>query len=149
MHKNIFWICFLSLITGAVGWFTLKTLYLVSFYTLINTSAPVENIQWSVEQLKEDQFVLKAAYTFPLHGQIYAGETLFKNDIYWNPWTAEDSLKVYAQKEWTVWYSKLNPQYSSLQKNFPLKECISAGVLWILLIYFFCLGYYVAKRKDI
>lgn len=148
MHKNFIWLCFLSLITGGVGWITIKALYLVYLYMSLNTEAPAENLQWSVEQLSEDQFVTKANYNFKVKDQPYSGETLFKGDVYWNPSAAEDALKVYAQKDWSVWYSSRNPRYSSLQKNFPFKECISALVLWILLLYFFGLGYYVATRKP-
>lgn len=148
MHKNFVWLCFLSLATGAVGWFTLKALYMVYLYISLNATAPVEDLKWGVEQLSADQFVMKADYTFIAKEKQYSGETLFKDDIYWNPWVAEDALKVYSQKDWTVWYSSGNPQYSSLQKKFPLRECISAGVLWILLFYFLGLGYYVATRKP-
>jgi len=147
MYKNFVWLCFLSLVTGAVGWFTIKALYAAYLYVSLNASAPVENIQWSVEQLNEERFVMKANYNFVFKGQEYSGETLFKNDVYWNFWAAEDSIKVYQQKDWQVWFSSTSPRYSSLQKNFPLKECISAAVLWVILIYFFCLGYYVATRK--
>lgn len=148
MHKNIVWLCFLSLITGAVGWITLKALYLIYLYQSLNASVPAENLQWSVNQLSEDHFVPKASYTFMIDHHSYKGETSFKNDLYWNPGSAEDGLKVYANKEWTVWYSTGNPDYSSLQKNFPFKESISAIVLLILMFYFFGLGYYVAKRKE-
>ncbi len=147
MHKNFLWLFFLSMIMGAVGWFTLKTLYLVYLYMSLNAEVPAENLKWGVEQLSEDQFVLRADYSFFARGKPYTGTTLFKNDIFWNPTVAEDALKVYDQKDWMVWYAKENPQYSSLQKNFPLKECISMGVLWILLLYFFGLGYYAAKKK--
>lgn len=147
MHKNYVWLCFLSLATGAVGWFTLKALYAVYLFVALDVSAPAENLKWKVAQLSEDQFVMKADYTFTRKEQKFSGETLFKNDVYWNPWAAEDALKVYSTKDWTAWYSSGNPQYSSLQKNFPLKECISAGVLWILLLYFFGLGYYVVTRN--
>ncbi len=108
----------------------------------------VENIKWQVEQLNEDRWIIKADYRFKIKNKEYRGETLFKNDLYWNSWAAESALKVYSQKDWMVWYSSSNPQYSSLQKNFPLKECISTGILWIILIYFFGLGYYVATRKN-
>lgn len=148
MHKNFIWLCFLSLVTGAVGWITIKTLYLVYLYMSLNAEAPAENLKWGVAKLSEDQFVMKADYIFNAKDQQYSGTTLFKNDIYWNPWSAEDAIKVYAQKDWTVWYSSKNPQYSSLQKNFPFKECISVIILWVLLLYFFGLGYYVATRKS-
>ena len=128
-------------------WITIKAIYLAYLYSSLNASTSIQEIKWTVEQLHEDRFVLKADYTFTVKDQQFSGETLFTNDVFWNPWTAQDALKVYDQKDWTVWYSGGNPQYSSLQKNFPLKECISAGVLWILMLYFFGLGYYVATRK--
>lgn len=148
MHKNYFWLCFLSLITGAVGWITIKTLYVIYLYLSLDAAAPADKINWSIEQLSEDRFVMKANYSFQVNAQNYSGETIFKNDLYWNPWSAEDALKVYDQKDWTVWYSSKNPAYSSLQKNFPLKESISAFILWLILIYFLGLGYYVVTKKS-
>lgn len=148
MHKNFIWLCFLSLIMGAVGWFTLKTLYAVYLYMSLDAATPVESIKWQVDRLNEDRFAVKAEYMFRVKAQTYQGDTTFKNDIYWNPWTAEDALKVYSQKEWTVWYSSRDPHYSSLQKNFPLKESISAIILWVVFMYFLGLGYYVATRKN-
>lgn len=148
MHKNFVWLGFLSLITGAVGWFTLKTLYTIYLYTLLNVQVPAQDVTWSVEQLSSDQYVLKANYKYETKGEKQSGETLFKNDIFFNPWAAENSINVYASKDWVVWYSSYYPQYSSLQKNFPLKESISAIILWVIMFYFFGLGFYVAKRKH-
>lgn len=147
MHKNFIWLCFLSLIAGGVGWFTIKTLYMVYLYTSLNVAVPPDHLKWKVEQLSEDRFVPRADYSFNVKDKQYLGETLFENDMYWNQWTADEALKVYAQKDWIVWFSDHNPQYSSLQKNFPLKECISVGVLWVLLLYFLGLGYYVGSQK--
>lgn len=147
MHKNFLWICFLSLITGAVGWFTLKTLYAVYLYALLTGETTPESIEWKINQLHEDQFILSADYHFNINQHKYLGQTSFKSDRYWNLWAAEDALKVYSQKEWPVWYAKSNPEISTLQKSFPLKECISVAILWILMFYFFGLGYYVAKTK--
>ena len=146
MHKNYIWLAFLALTTGAVGWYTIKALYLLYLYAALNAQAPADNVLWGVEQIKNEKFVLKARYNFVAKGEKYAGETLFKNDLYWNHWAAEESIKVYEQKDWVVWYASTNPQYSTLQKNFPLKECISSAILWTLLFYFFGLGYYTARK---
>jgi hypothetical protein len=148
MHKNIVWLCFLSLVTGAVGWVTLKTFYLIYLYVSLDAQAPAENMKWVVERLQEDKYVMKADYTFKAKHKEYQGETLFLNDTFRNPWAGEDAMKVYSSKDWAAYYSSFNPQNSSLQRNFPLKESISSGVLWILLLYFAGVGYYVANRKD-
>lgn len=147
MHKNRVWLGFLAMVIGAVGWYTIKTLYVLYLYSTLNASTTVDQIQWSVKQEKEDRFFVQAHYEFDVEKQKYSGETLFFNDVYWNSWAAEDAVKFYQNKEWQVWYSLNNPQHSSLQKNFPLKELISASVLWLLLVYFVGLGYYAAKKK--
>ena len=147
MHKNYVWLCFLSLITGAVGWYILKTLYAIYLYTLLTAQAPIEQISWGVEQIKEDQYVIRANYTFIVKNKEFEGKTLFTNDIHLNPDSAEASIKVYSSENWPVWFSSRDPRNSSLQKNFPLKESVSAGILWAILLYFYGLGYYVAKRK--
>ncbi|BBI18044.1 hypothetical protein [Neochlamydia sp. S13] len=146
MHKNLLWLSFLSLAAGVVGWFTFRALYLTCFYLAFTASAPIENIQWAIEPLSEDRVVVKADYRFTVNNKEYYGKTLFKNDAYRNPWAAEEALKAYKGRKQRVWYSPVHPQYSSLDQSFPFKENIYAIILWILLLYFFRIGWYVAKH---
>ncbi len=147
MHKNLVWLGFLAMVFGAVIWVTIKAIYMFYLYTSLNATVSAENLNWSIEQLSDERFAMKAHYIYEVEERAFNGETVFKNDIYRNPLAAEDALKVYSQKDWTAWYSVRNPQYSSLQKNFPLKEFLSATVLWIIMLYFFGLGYYAAQKR--
>ncbi|MBS4171191.1 hypothetical protein [Neochlamydia sp. AcF95] len=145
MHKNLLWLSFLSLAAGVVGWFTFRALYLTYFYLAFTASAPVENIQWAIVPLSEDRLVVKADYRFVVNDKEYHGKTLFKNDVFRNPWAAEEALKTYKGREQRAWYSPLDPQYSSLDQSFPFKENIYAVILWILLLYFIWIGRSVAR----
>ena len=148
MHKNMVWIGFLALTAGFVGWITLKTLFLIYTYASLDSETKPEQTKWSVQELKEDRYFIKGSYSYKVDDEVLEGETVFKDDSFRNRYSAEESIKVYQNKDWQVYYFSLKPTISSLQKKFPLKESISSGVLWIILMYFVFLGIYAAKKQN-
>lgn len=147
MHKNPIWLCFLTLVLLMTLVYTGKMTTIFYHYLQLSSETEVAAIAWSVKTEAEDEFVPQAKYTFAANGQFYSGSTLFHDDAVNNPMGAEESLKALTGKDHRVWYSPKNPQMSSLQKNFPLKESVYTAILWGLLIYFFWLGVYVAKLQ--
>jgi hypothetical protein len=79
---------------------------------------------------------------------MYSGASVLTDEPFRNRWGAQEAITQYAAKEWRVWFDHKDPDYSSLQKKFPLKECVSAIFLWGLLLYFLWLGFYVAKFNS-
>lgn len=148
MHKNPVWLFFLAIILLITGFYTYKAG--IKLYRHLNLSSETEvaATAWSIKTEGEDKFVPLGKYTFEVRGKFYNGETLFYDETTHNPWAAEESLKPLAAKIHRVWYAPKDPSNSSLQKNFPLKECIYAGALWALTIYFLGLGAYVAKMEP-
>lgn len=145
LHKNKVWLCFLSIIFLITCAYTGKTLYKLYDYMSLSSLTHSKSIEWSVNAETEDLYLPAARYAFEAKGKVYEGEMLFSQEAYRNPWAAEESLKNLAATYHSVWFSPSDPAHSSLQKKFPLKESIYAGVLWALSVYFFWLGAYVAK----
>ena len=148
MHKNSAWLCFLAFIFVITFTYTGKTLIQSYHYLQLSSETEASATAWSIHKEADDEFIPLAKYTFQVRDNFYDGETLLIEETTNNPWAAEESLKPLAAKKHHVWYSPKDPAISSLQKKFPLKECIYAGILWAISIYFFWLGVYVAKLQK-
>jgi hypothetical protein len=151
MHSNRYWLILLTCLAAAVCWKSGEALYrLFSYYRLTaHTQGRVTG--WSVVPLSEEFYLLQAHYRFRVGEKEFEGDNRFQDDPYLNAWSAEKDIKKKELTEVQVWYSSRNPLISTLQKKFPLKECLSASALWILFLYFIWLGYYVGdhtKKSD-
>lgn len=148
MHKNLVWQAFLFVIFAATLWYTISALYSYYSYSHLNSQTSPSTINWEVVEKSEENYFLKTSYSFNYKGNLYRGSTTWSQDTYRNQWAAEQGLKESSSQQWKVWFDNLDPHHSSLQKNFPLKECISAAFLWGLSLYFLWIGFYVAKFKN-
>lgn len=148
MHRNPVWISFLILILCIVGWFTFQAGWKVFQYKQLDAVVTASNIDWQAKELGTDIFALEGRYTYQVNETPYSGVTVFKDDLFRNAWAAEQVIPIYSKEETQVWFSRTNPQHSSLQKKFPLKECITAAFLAGLLGYFLWLGFYVGRYRT-
>jgi len=149
MHKNIFWQAFLAILFCAnIGYSGMALYHYYSYQRLTNQTFVISSMNWNVIQHAEDDFTLEAKYKFPIHEKTYEGTTAWPKEHYLNQWAAEERTKHTPSGKWKVWYDQSNPNHSSLEKQFPYKESISAAILWALFLYFLWLGYYVTKYKT-
>lgn len=146
MHKNKIWIAFLITVAMAVLWFSASAAQLLYGYYSLTEEVPVEQVEWAVKRVYDDRHLIEGSYAFQVEGVEYEGKTLFSEPIYRNAWAAEQGLKELAAKKWVVFYIPKDPKISTINKEFPLKEALSAGVLWGVMLYFVGLGYYVGRR---
>lgn len=147
MHSNRYWLIFLAFLVIPVGWKSGEALYRLYGYYRLTGRTEGKVTQWSVEKKSDERYVLKAHYHFLIGSKEFESEDQFLNDSYLNAWAAEQAIKQKTETT-PVWYSARNPLVSSLQKKFPIKECLSAVVLWVLLLYFIGLGYYVGSHGS-
>ena len=148
MHKNIFWQAFLVIVFASTLWYSGIALYDYYSYSQLKVQTSPSNIEWSIEEVKDEYFVAKGNYHFNFKGNSYTGTSALTDDAYRNRWAAEQGLKELSTLKPKIWFDPQNPQHSSLQKKFPLKECISAIFLWGLTFYFLWLGFYVSRFKS-
>ncbi len=150
-HRNPIWLIFLTLLVAITLGYTGKALYRWYGYAILDASTTATAVEWSVKELSDDEFVPFGKYTYHVNGMEYKGEGALSKELYRNEWAVQEDLPKLAKKSWKVWYRASYPDQSALQKNFPFKECLSAGVLIALSLYFLGLGYYVfrLKTKDV
>lgn len=146
MHKNTIWLAWLAVISLITLWYAGSATLALWRHLHFTASTIPKAIHWSVKEIKADDFSPLATYTFTLGEQDYHGQTVVKGEIYRNSWGLEEDLVKYENKEWKVWYDPTAPYHSTLQKQFPTKECATALLLFILWAYFVGLGTYVARQ---
>ncbi len=147
MHKNPIWLLFLGIMAIGILFYSGRTAYHVWQYARLDKQIEAEKINWSVIPINEEKFIPQAAYKFSVNAKEYEGQSRW-NQSYLNAWTAQDAIKKLIQSPPLVWYDASNPEASSLQKIFPLKENLYTLMLWLLGLYFAGLGYYVQKKTG-
>ena len=148
MHKNFVWQAFLFVILAATLWYSAIALYSYYSHSHLEVQTPVSSMAWEIEEKSDESYLVKGIYHFEFKGNSYPGSTTMTDMIYRNQWAAEQAIKELSDKNWKVWFDPQDPGHSSLQKNFPYKECITAIFLWGLFFYFLWLGFYVARFKT-
>lgn len=143
MNQNVYWKALLTVIGMGTLWFTYLAISLWYGYISLDTAIMPKNIEWTVKPISEEVFYIQAEYHFQWKGNDFSGTSQLEDHSFRNSWAAEKAIDAYKKLSWPVWFSSSHPKYSSLQKNFPLKECLSALVLWGLVIYFIGLQHYV------
>lgn len=148
MHKNYVWQAFLIVVFAATLWYTIVAIYSYYSYSYLKATTNPTKIDWEIVQESDEDYLTKALYHYDFKDKSYVGSTIFKHTPYRNHWAAEQAIKEFSSRQWTIWFDPFNPHKSSLEKNFPFKEVISAIFLWGLVLYFLWLGFYVAKFKS-
>ncbi len=148
MHSNALYRAFLLAVLLITFWYTGVAIYRYYHYTQLKSRVHLTSSEWKVHEKAEDEFYLETHYAFTDGLKQYEGEASWPQEFYRNSWAAEKDIPYFKNKYAMVWYNPHNPHISSLQKRFPLKEALSAIVLWGLLVYFLWLGFYVTKFKN-
>lgn len=146
MHRNPFWIAFLSLIgLCAMGYTLYAGMQLYHYIRLADRLIP-QQVEWSIAKLGEDAFAPEARYQFSLEGKTYQGQTIW-HTRYLNAWAANEAAEKLKQHTLPVWFDASSPQVSTMDRHFPLKATLYLIMLWGLLLYFIGLGRYVMRFK--
>jgi len=148
MHKNLLWQAFLVLVLVITLAYTGVAAYRYYNYARLKRATLPTTLKWQIRERSSDEYLVEGDYTFSVNNKNYSGATLRSQDPYLNPYAAERGIDMLSSQSWKIWFDPSNPEYSSLQKNFPLKEVISAICLWALLFYFLWLGFYVTRFKS-
>lgn len=151
MFKHLIWKILICCVAIVTLWFTVSSFYKVYLFLRLDAHTQAKSVQWTTKELNEvmdDRYLIKGNYSFDVEGKTYSGETVLYGPIFRNMQSAERGINDYASKAWDIYYNSNNPEYSSLQKNFPTKECLSTLLLWGLLIYFIGFTRYVQKLEN-
>lgn len=111
-------------------------------YFPLRAQAQAQVVRWEVLE-EDDQFSLKADYTFRAQEKNWQGSAVLGGPPYLNEIAALSALKVKAKQPWSAWYNPKNPSFSALEKSFPAGLLVRTLIVYGVLIYFFYL-----KRKS-
>lgn len=145
MSRNPFWILFITFVILGVLGYTTHTFIKIWQYMRLDQQTETQYTQWSIRPVSDESFIPFATYSFHIYDKTYQGQTLWQKS-YLNQWSAREAIDRLEKNPPLVWFDSSNPEISSLQKLFPLKESLYSLLLWILGIYFLGLGYYVNRR---
>ncbi len=148
MHKNRLWLVFLGIIGICTLWYSVSGILAVQHYRAMSATTPLVDSQWSVEEMPGDVFVPLVGYHYKIGGRIYTGETLLYDEGSRNPSATEDNIQSLRKLSWVAFYDPRQPQRSTLQKSFPIKECLSAVVLLGVFTYLVWLGYSIGAGRS-
>jgi len=148
MVKNIWKIIFI-VSAGVSLWMLgglLKDLY--SYYRL-DKFANAEITIWKVKETNKEEFILKAYFSYEVHGHVYNKSQKFLKPLFPNALAAKSSLKDLNSKSWKVWFNKKNPAKSSLQRNFPFKRMLHTLLAYGVFLYFIWLKTFIVSRSSV
>ncbi len=145
MHKNIYWLFFLAVLGLCVLYYTMAAYSKIYNYTRLKASAPAKTVQGKLQVLSADEDAVWLTYDFTAGKVVAKGKQ--EIGVLPNTPAAERAMEDYLKKDWIVWYDPADLTFSSLKKEFPLKELISALLLWGIYLYFVGVGIYVKLRR--
>lgn len=146
MHRNPLWLALLSLVLLVTLFFIFKAA--TSYIAYSSLSKQTEGTIEKVEIVpRGGNYVVWVTFSFLAEGEkITASASPYKP--FYNRFSAEKKASELSQEKITVWYHPKKPLESSLQKNFPTKQVVSAVVLVLITLYFFTLGRYVGSKRP-
>lgn len=139
MTRNLhrIWVTLLIVSGGIAMWFSGEAVAKLWKYSRLDSRAPASVLNWEVRDLPSARFAVAAAYSFEIKGFSYEGETVFEYPQFLNRYAAENCLKLLEAQRWQAWYRGDSPSLSSLEKEFPQKQCLQALLTVGVFAYFF------------
>lgn len=140
-----FWVVLLALSGGIALWFSAIALSGLWNFTRMNEHSIASVSNWEVLDLPSSRFAIAADYRYEVKGKAYNGKTIFENPRFLNRFAAENYVKMMDAQTWKVWYRKGRPSFSSLEKEFPQKQCLQALLTVGVFAYFYFARSMVSK----
>ena len=98
-------------------------------YSRLKAQTPAQITAWRVVPKGSSAFAIEATYTFEIEGKTFQGKTFFAKPYHLNLSSAERQIKLFSERNWSVWYSPKNPKVSALERVFPMKKIVYAIVV--------------------
>jgi hypothetical protein len=128
----------LAISGGCALWFAGSSCLDLWTYSRLDVRYPAKIFKWEIERKSASQFVLIAHFIYEVRGETYQGKTRLKKPYYLNEASAEAKVKEFETKCWAVWVDASFPQFSSLERSFPLKNVLYGVICLGILVYFAC-----------
>jgi hypothetical protein len=150
MTKNLYrlWVALLIVSGGIALWFSGIALSGFWKFTRLNTKTTATVFKWQVRHLSSSRFAIEAEYRYEINGNIYESKTIFESPLFLNRYTAENHVKFFESRRWQTWYSEGSPHLSSLEREFPEKQCLHALVTVGVFAYFYFARPVLSKFRE-
>jgi hypothetical protein len=145
VYKKAIWVAFILAVLLLAFWLVGKASCEIYRYSQLKISVEADIESWSVREMGSEQFAVIAHYTYFFNGISYTGQGRI-GGIYPNPWAAQEAKSRFIKQKRRVWIAPAHPERSVVEKHFPMKRVISAGVVIGLVIYFLILTVYVKVK---
>ncbi len=145
--KNI-WLGIFTVSGVVVLWMLGSVLIKLQNYYALEDQATAMVDELTVKRLGQSDFRLEAHYHFEVGGEIYQGRSVNKQVVFPNQFAAEKAAEGFSEQQTTVWYSKLSPKKSSLNRAFPYKECFHLILTLGVFAYFLWLRGFVSRSRE-
>lgn len=137
--KNPWTLLLFGVLLATTAYYGVVALIQLQRHRSLDSRTPVEEISWTIDQRSSNRYWLVADYRYSVGDVGYSGSaTDHRHQL--NRWTAQRRQQELQGKPWQIWYASKTPKESALFRSFPLKECATALVLLVLLVYFVILG---------
>jgi hypothetical protein len=139
MAKNLYrlWVVLLIVSGGITLWFSGFALVGAWKYVRLNSQTPATVVNWQVQDITSSRFAIEADYSFEVNGATFKGKTIFDNPQFLNRFAAENYIRLLQGKQWKTWYRESNPNITSLEREFPQKNCLQALLTVGVFAYFY------------
>ena len=97
---------------------------------------PAKVHSWKVEETRKGKFLIAASYQFQIDERLHEARCTFNKPVYPNPYLAQESIDLWKNSRWKVWYRPSDPTSATLQKQFPFKGAVHMFVCLGVFFYF-------------
>lgn len=124
---------FLLVLSGVVFVFLgAKTIIGVKNYLEWDREANAVVLDWKIQEKGGDAFSVWVTYEFLVQGKKFTSQRELLKPYFFNEASAEKAVAKLSKQDWTAFYSQIQPENNTLQKQFPflslVHTCLSLGV---------------------
>ncbi len=131
------WLVLLVLSGGIALWFSGMALAGAWNFTRLNAQTPATVFKWDIQDLSSSRFAIIGEYQYEVNGAAFTGKTVFESPQFLNRFAAENYVRLIQNEPWQAWYTESKPVFSSLEREFPQKQCLQALLTLGVFVYFY------------
>lgn len=148
MKHKMSWLIALLLPVIIFFLYAYKTINEINIYLLLNDYIKANFERCEIKNDKRNKCDVVAFYHFKIDDKIFTNRYLFKKKFL-NSITAKEYIENFSKNDLTIWFNTKNPNISSIEKKFPIKNCVYITIVFAVFIYFLILKYYVYSFQKI
>lgn len=148
MKRKILWIAVISLPIILFFLLSFKTIKEIHTYFLLNQKITATLEDCKIINYKSQKYKIYVSYTYNVNNKIFKNNSSYSKNFI-NYINANDFKEKISKNVFYIWYNKMNPNISSVEKTFPIKNCFYLIISFLVFIYFLILKYYLyAFQKN-